>query len=139
MDEEVKMRFFICQKDDGGWYWVQSDEPQKASAGELARSWNGRDIPVSDRSECPYKTEEACRAALKEAWGEDVTIEVATYQGAAPSTVEDGRPPKPPWHRLFKDRNWKAAKFLSKAAIPEAIVEFIKWWLSGRKCQPAQR
>ena len=50
--------------------------------------------------------------------------------------VEDK--PKPPWHRRFKDQNWKAAKFLSKEAIREAIVEFIKWWFFGRRRQPAQ-
>ena len=138
----MKRRALICKKDDGGWYWVRSDEPGEISAGELARSWKGEHIPILDRSERPYKTEAACRAAVKDALGEDVVIETAIYQGAALSTVEENsRPPKPPWQR-FMNMNLGLAKLLKLKEIALSLTPNVAWeigkLLLGRKQQPAQ-
>ena len=46
----------------------------------------------------------------------------------------DVKPPEPPRHKRFLDRNLKWAKALLK----EGIVESIKWLILGRKRQPAQ-
>ena len=46
------------------------------------------------------------------------------------------KPPKPPWQR-FMDLNWKMGKPILKEGAREALVEFIKWFVSGRKRVPA--
>ena len=55
-------------------------------------------------------------------------------EGVSVSLEPPVKPPKPP----FIDRNLKAAKLVLKEGAREAIVETIKWFLLGRKRQPAE-
>lgn len=48
------------------------------------------------------------------------------------------RPPEPPEKPpTFIDRNLKAGRLVLREGAREAVVEFIKWLLLGRKRQPA--
>lgn len=55
--------------------------------------------------------------------------------GVGRAVLSIAKPPeKPP---SFIDRNLKAGKLVLKEGAREAVVEFIKWLLLGRKRQPA--
>ena len=63
-----------------------------------------------------------------------VTVSVTLSQAQVTVTRRSRKPPRPP----FIDRNLEAGKVVLKETIREAIVESIKWLLSGRKRQPTQ-
>ena len=56
--------------------------------------------------------------------------------GSLSGAASLGPVPKPPWQR-FMDLNWKVGKPVLKEAAREAIVEIIKWFVSGRKRESA--